>query len=156
MTERATNNNYKSVSSLSFTPVTLSVNLNTDFFIIKNKMEKEIWKDVKGYEGLYQVSNLGRIKSIIRKGKILSNKSHRYISVIFYKNKLRKNIRVHRLVAGAFIPNPENKPQVNHIDGNKKNNNVNNLEWNTQLENIRHAYRTGIKSNKPKQKLSTN
>ena len=108
---------------------------------------KEIWKDIKEYKGLYQVSNLGRVKSFPRKGthttqeRILkfgkTNKD--YVIVILKKNNINKAFSIHRLVAQSFIPNLENKPQVNHIDGNKKNNNVNNLEWCTNLENRQHA-----------------
>lgn len=105
----------------------------------------EVWKDIKGYEELYQVSNYGRIKSLnynrTKKEKIMSlnNDSWGYLIVGLYKSK-RKNFRVHRLVAETFISNPENKPQVNHIDGNKQNNIVSNLEWVTQNENMKHSW----------------
>lgn len=105
---------------------------------------KEIWKDVVGYEGYYIVSNLGRIKrlstivnsclkynnTITRKEHIMSNTiTNKYLSVRLSKNNIVKTYRVHRLVAKAFIPNPNNLPQINHKDENKLNNCVDNLEW---------------------------
>lgn len=114
---------------------------------------QEIWKDIKGYEGLYQVSNLGRVKSL-KKSKIITPKLiHSYFSVILYNKKNYKNFRIHRLVAQAFISNPNNYPQVNHIDGNKLNNVLENLEWCTQSHNMKEAYRIGLE--KP-QKIKVN
>ena len=114
---------------------------------------EEIWKDIKNFEGLYQVSNLGRVKSLdrkikckhnyyLKKGKILKGikKRHNYLWVSLNK----KSYSIHRLVANAFIPNLENKPLINHKDGNQQNNNVNNLEWCTQSENMKHAYLCGL------------
>ena len=95
------------------------------------EMENEIWKDIEGYEGLYMVSNFGRIKSLHRNGKImrLYNSTYGYLRVHLSKNKEGKHYFVHRLVAKAFIPNDNNFPIINHKDENKKNNSVDNLEW---------------------------
>lgn len=121
---------------------------------------KEEWKDIKNYEGLYQVSNLGKVKSLERtksNGKGLVKIKERiltqnitnwgYYRVALYKNGTRKYYKVHRLVAEAFISNPNNKEQVNHIDGNKLNNNVDNLEWNTRIENMNHTRVNGLCGN---------
>lgn len=98
----------------------------------------EIWKDIKNYEGIYQISNLGNVRrikfinNIVEKGKILilkTNNFNKYSQITLCKNGKVKMFYIHRLVAEAFIPNPENKPQVNHIDENKKNNRADNLEW---------------------------
>ena len=106
----------------------------------------EIWKDIKGYEGLYQVSNKGRVKSFHRKKiKLLKRHDFRnYYAVRLYKDGIIENFLVHRLVAEFFIPNPQNKPQVNHKDGNKLNNCVENLEWVTIQENLLHAVKIGL------------
>ena len=100
----------------------------------------EIWKDVVGYEGLYEVSNLGNIKNA--KGRILKPlvRKHGYLGIQLRgkggNERGFKTFSIHRLVAKAFIPNPENKPEVNHIDENKTNNQANNLEWVTHKENM--------------------
>lgn len=111
---------------------------------------KEIWKEIPGYDGYYEVSNKGRVRSwysrigtkVARskapKIRKLTMMGHGYYHVSLSLNKSKKYERVSRLVANAFIPNPENKPQVNHIDGNKLNNDVSNLEWVTCIENIMH------------------
>ena len=107
----------------------------------------EEWRDIKGYEGLYQVSNLGRVKSLNCRGHkgcigILTPRldGKGYEMVALYKEGKARNTKVHRLVAQAFIPNPNNYPQVNHKDENKTNNNVKNLEWCTNEYN--HNYGT--------------
>lgn len=118
---------------------------------------EEIWKDVPGYEGKYSVSTLGRVKSYDGfrkinhgalqpfKGRILNATSNKlYHAVMFTENGKLKNVRVHQWVARTFIPNPNNYKEINHIDGNKKNNKVENLEWCTRQENNLHMYRIGL------------
>lgn len=101
----------------------------------------EYWKSIENYEGLYMISDLGRVKSLnyshTGKAKILQMRIDKwgYLQIGLYKDGKTKAFLVHRLVAIAFIPNPLNKPQVNHIDENKENNNVKNLEWVTNKEN---------------------
>lgn len=123
---------------------------------------KEIWKDIKGYEGLYQVSNTGKVRSLDRTvigknnskrliyGKELSktDNGRGYDKVALQNDgrNTRKICKVHRLVAETFIPNPENKPEVNHINCNKKDNRVSNLEWSTSSENSKHAYDNNLKN----------
>lgn len=113
----------------------------------------EIWKDVKGYEGLYQVSNLGRVRSLDRrivykdgkkrlwKGQILKPLKSKgdYWRVCLLKNQNRKYEQIHRLVALAFIPNPNNLSQVNHIDKNIHNNSASNLEFCTAQYNVEYS-----------------
>lgn len=110
-------------------------------------MPGEIWRDIEGYEKFYQVSNKGRVKSYhSNKIKILKpiemSDGYRRVHMALHKNK--KSFPVHRLVARAFIPNPEKKSFVNHKDGNKSNNSVENLEWATKKENSRHAWKNGL------------
>ena len=107
----------------------------------------EEWKDIPGYEGKYRVSNRGEIVSIHYKRSIKENpqplvprESNGYLYVVLSKNNKVKVAKPHRLVAELFIPNPDNKPYVNHKDGNKQNNSVENLEWVTPLENNLHMY----------------
>ena len=92
---------------------------------------KELWKDIKDYEGLYQISNFGKIKSIGYGKSLLLKpfKDRKYLSINLYKDKKCKKYKIHRLVAQAFIPNPNNYPIINHKDENKYNNYVYNLEW---------------------------
>lgn len=118
----------------------------------------ERWKDVVGYEGIYKVSNIGRVKSLNRtvqtktgnkyrvKGKILKVylDKYGYSIVSLRKNGKSNHCRVHRLMCIAFKPNPLNKPWVNHKDGSKSNNVLNNLEWSTPSENAKHAYDKGL------------
>lgn len=94
---------------------------------------KEIWKDIEGYEGVYHVSNLGRVKRVAT-NRVLQPYRNKvgYLLVYLCKNGKRKTHRIHRLVAQSFIPNQENKPEVNHLDENKSNNMVSNLEWSTR------------------------
>lgn len=109
---------------------------------------KEIWKDIEGYEGIYQVSNTGKVKSLdrkvwnyIKKGKVLKthNNGHGYYYVSLHNDKkVEKHVYIHILVAKAFIPNPNNYTQVNHKDFNKQNNNVSNLEWVSPKQNRLH------------------
>ena len=115
----------------------------------------EIWKDVVGFEGRYMVSDLGNVKSIVTNHgkptdkqviKRVRSKTCDYHYVQFWRKDKPTHKAVHRLVAEAFIPNPENKPTVNHLDGNKHNNAVDNLEWATHSENHKHAFATGLRS----------
>lgn len=103
---------------------------------------EELWKDIEGYEGLYQISTLGRVKRVTT-GRILKGGKNTsgYIQMYLYKQGIRDVNRIHRLVAESFIPNPENKPEVNHINEDKTNNRVDNLEWCTRKENSNHGTR---------------
>lgn len=113
---------------------------------------KETWKTISGYEGRYEVSDMGNVKSLsfpengyverIRKNTI---NNCGYVCVNLCKDGRVKRELLHRLVAIAFIPNINNKPQVNHINGNKTDNRIENLEWNTRSENVRHSIKTGLK-----------
>lgn len=117
-------------------------------------MEK--WKDIPGYNGMYQVSNFGRARSWKRhQGKPGKRKtplllkqtpdSPGYLRVSLWKNGNRTDGVIHRLVAELFIPNPENKDYINHLDGDKHNNHVSNIAWCTASENLIHAYEEGLR-----------
>lgn len=112
--------------------------------------EPEIWKDVKGYKGLYKVSSWGKILSAY-KGDYLSlyTNADGYVCINLYNKGQRKNFRVNRLVAIHFIPNPLDLPEVNHCSGNKLNNYFADLEWSTRQDNIEHAFENGL-HNKPR------
>lgn len=119
---------------------------------------KIIWKDVVGFEGYYEVSNTGLVKrkkgqTIYKDGRVAifsetvleQGFNHKGYSRVFLSKNSKKSTRtVHRLVAEAFIPNPEKKSTVNHKDLNKQNNNVDNLEWMTNKENMQHAFQSGV------------
>lgn len=118
----------------------------------------EIWKDIKGYEGVYQISNIGRVKSLARTVRYSNGATHTvqekikstrknpdgYLRTSLSSHSNKINYSIHRLVAEHFIDNNQNLEQVNHIDGNKENNAVTNLEWCTSAGNMKHAHRTGL------------
>lgn len=127
-------------------------------------MKDEIWKDINGYEGKYQISNLGRVKALARFDYGAKNKSLRqykerilkpgltdngYNLVVLIKDTIKTSYHVHRLVGITFIDNPENKKCINHKDGIKTNCAVSNLEWCTHSENNTHAYKNGLKKSHP-------
>lgn len=123
--------------------------------------DKEEWRWVVGYEGLYMVSDLGNVMSmkdergstpmtILKQGACNSG----YLHVTLHKDGHGKTVMVHRLVATAFLPNPDNKTQVNHKDGNRKNNHLSNLEWVTCSENILHSFRVLGRDTKGRKKTS--
>lgn len=104
---------------------------------------QEEWRAVVGYEGRYEVSNTGKVKGLFyKKYKILKANTDKdgYRNVFLYKNTKQKAYKIHRLVAITFIKNTTNKEQINHIDFNKSNNNVSNLEWCTPKENMKHYH----------------
>lgn len=118
----------------------------------------EIWKDIEGYEGHYQVSTDGRVRSLDRevnhkrtgvafwRGVEISQRMHKgYRTVTLNLDGVKKTIAVHRLLAKAHIPNPENKTCINHKNGLRSDNRIENLEWATHSDNLHHAYRTGLR-----------
>ena len=125
-----------------------------NFYSLEN-YENEVWKELVGFEGIYVISNYGRIKRLKREWNSGRNGSQHkklnegivrqrtlkdgYVKVTLCKDSIKKSYSVHILVAKTFLPNPENKPQVNHIDMNKENNVLSNLEWNTAKENTLHC-----------------
>ena len=126
-------------------------------------MAKDIWKDIPGYEGCYQCSIFGQVRSLTRDVvrtdgsiqvvagkdmKLIRSRSGYYVVTLCLSGK-QKMKSVHRIVAETFIPNPENKPQVNHIDGDKSNNCIDNLEWATAAENNEHAWKHNLNRNHP-------
>ena len=166
------NNNYVSHKSLHLKYISQAVATSlvgivdkpsacADCFIMENSQE-EIWLPVTGYEEYYEISNFGNVKMLQRRiDRIVNGASRGYIkpeklftqnslkggyrSVYFTKTKGNfESKRIHSLVAKHFIPNPQNKPCVNHIDGNKGNNVASNLEWCTYAENTHHAWATGL------------
>lgn len=123
-------------------------------------VEEEVWTDIEGYEGLYQVSNLGNVKSLKGRnvnGKILrplfTGFKNEYLSVVLYKDKQSQRHLIHRLVGVAYIPNPENKSEINHTrkgsDGkiDKTDNRAVSLAWATAAENVQHAWENGLMEN---------
>ena len=126
----------------------------------------EIWKDVKGFEGIYKLSNLGNVKRIIFKTGVNTKYKNDYtlkpldnglgyFRIKLTKNNISKRYMLHRLIAEAFIPNEENKRCVNHINGNKKDNSIQNLEWCTHKENTIHAVKNGLFKVNAKQHINS-
>lgn len=109
----------------------------------------EQWREIDGFDGVYEISSQGNVKSFARNsiGKIIRPVNLcGYLRIGLWKNKIKHSILIHRLVAIAFIPNPENKPEVNHINGKKWDNRVENLEWCTRRENVQHAFNTNLRT----------
>lgn len=120
--------------------------IEEDLMTSVNDLEGEEWRDIAGFEDSYEVSNLGRVRSKKRTlstgrvttCRILKYKGHPYGAVMLFENNVGTNKLVHRLVAEAFIPNPDNMPEVNHKDSNPSNNKVSNLEWVSSADNTKH------------------
>lgn len=102
----------------------------------------EEWKEIPGYEGLYEVSNIGNVRNIRRNTLLRFSNNQGYTQVYLYKNGIRKGLKVHKIVAQAFLPNPDNLPMINHKDEDKTNNNVTNLEWCDAKYNVNYGHRT--------------
>ena len=123
---------------------------NSAVWLCIQDLPHEIWRDVVGYEGLYQVSNYGRLKSFYgKKGKILAGKfdAQGYSHCALAKNKVAKMELLHRIIAQTFLPNPENNSVVHHKDHDKMNSCVWNLQWTTHSQNILYAFQSGIMKN---------
>ena len=128
------------------------------------ELNQEVWKDILGFEGFYQASNLGRFRSLPRvivrsngitenkPGRILKNNyySNGYVQLILYVDKVRTNFIAHRVIAEMFVANPYNKDTVNHKNGIKNDLRAHNLEWCTRSENNYHAYKIGLSKANPK------
>lgn len=117
----------------------------------------EVWKDIKNYENLYQISNLGNIKNI-KKNKLIKpfiSKSTKYLQIDLCKYGIKKRYSIHSLVCNAFISNPNNYKYINHKDENKLNNNANNLEWCTQKYNCNYGSRNQKIGEKSRQRKHT-
>jgi hypothetical protein len=128
---------------------TTVISIGLFLFAAKMKIQQEQWKAIADSNGEYHISNHGRVKShkggkerILKPG--LSGRPGRYWAINICINGKNKMHYIHRLVALTFLSNPDNKPQVNHIDGNKLNNHIDNLEWVTASENLQHAWDTGL------------
>jgi NUMOD4 motif-containing protein len=160
--EEAINARHKKLTELlNINIIKPTINKNKELYRIPTTvldLNSEIWKDIKDYERFYQISNLGRIKSLQRISShghqleeklIKQNNVKGYLYVTLNKNGQFKSCRVNRLVALAFIPNPNNFPDVNHKNLIKTENNVDNLEWMTKIDNIRHARANGSFTKKP-------
>lgn len=130
-----------------------------DHVIIEQKQENEIWLPIQGYESYYQISNLGKVKSLAKtvsigmgrfqiyheRIRVSSPASNGYLMIRLQAERIGKSFTIHRLVANHFIPNPHNLSVINHIDGNKLNCRASNLEWTTHSANAFHAYKIGLK-----------
>ncbi len=110
----------------------------------------EVWQNIAGFEGLYQISNFGRVKSLSRKGRPKeiflkqTKDKHGYLMVCLCKNSIPYTKRIHSLVANHLVPNPNDSPVVNHLNGIKTDNKVENLEWVTAAQNQQHSFRMGL------------
>lgn len=118
---------------------------------------EEIWRDISGFKGLYEISNYGRVRSLRKKIKwkgtlrtmperiLKLRHAGKYYRIVLYKNGKREDLSLGRLVAKTFVPNPENKPEVNHEDRDTSNNRADNLTWMTPSENVQHSFRVGTR-----------